>query len=104
MESVTFCLWRESDKGNWQKGSVLIPEGESDGEDYLIGYVHPTIDEHIEWVADYYEQDLNQQGKQLVEMIYAQKTLNQRILSEYGFSDESKRILDELKEMGYPVN
>ncbi|WP_238996674.1 hypothetical protein [Paenibacillus pinistramenti] len=54
-DDVTFCIWRTSNDPKWHKGNVEIPEGESDGSDFLLGCIFDTPEDFAEFAAGYFE-------------------------------------------------
>ncbi len=59
-EDVTFCLWQENGNPVWMCGEwgeldrLDNKEAESGGADFLLGYLHETPDDYIEWASDYF--------------------------------------------------
>ena len=56
-DHVTFCIWRQSEVGSWNKGSVVFNEGEDDGSSWLLSSIKASIEEYVEWGKEYYEED-----------------------------------------------
>lgn len=54
-DDATFCLWREPGDGQWNKGDVTIPPGESDGSGFLLGAIHLSAEAYADWASSYYE-------------------------------------------------
>ncbi|MGL4695430.1 hypothetical protein [Enterococcus larvae] len=101
-EHVTFCFWQEA-REEWKKGATVIPEGADDGEEFLTGYFHTTVMEHSAWIEDYYEIEINQKLQTLIQHVFAQKVIDRGFLFEHGFNERAEKIMEELKEVAYPV-
>ncbi|SFB06269.1 hypothetical protein SAMN05216312_103298 [Cohnella sp. OV330] len=54
-DDVTFCIWRKNSDTNWRKGKVEIPQGESDGSDFLVGCIFHTPEDFVEFAVGYFE-------------------------------------------------
>ena len=58
-EEVTFCLWRDSNEGKFSKGEVDLKD-KDDGSEWLVSSIITNIDGFLEYVEDYYEDDLTE--------------------------------------------
>ncbi|WP_086350603.1 hypothetical protein [Candidatus Enterococcus clewellii] len=101
-EHVTFCIWQTTGD-DWHKEETAIPEGEDDGEEFLMGYFHSTVEAHSDWIKDYYEIELDQSLVLLFRHFFYRKPITQTLLIQHGFGEQKERIFEELEKIGYPV-
>ncbi|WP_321385066.1 hypothetical protein [uncultured Enterococcus sp.] len=101
-EHVTFCFWLEAGS-QWKKGATIIPEGADDGEEFLTGYFHTTVQEHCDWIEGYYERANNQQLQELVQHIFDKKVIDRIFLANNGFEERTEKIIKDLKSIAYPI-
>ncbi len=71
-EDVTFCYWRTTNEGPWQKGPVEL-HGLDDGSDHLLSRIVTSFDEYDAYARDYFEGDYSP------ELAYKIKALFERI-------------------------
>ncbi len=73
-EDVTFCYWRTSDKGPWQKGPVDL-RGLDDGSDYLLSRIVTSFNEYDDYAKDYFEDDYSPALADRVNALFERKKL-----------------------------
>lgn len=70
-EDVTFCLWRDSDSEEWNKGQVVFINDEDDGACWLLCAIKVSPEDYIEWGKDYYEDDFNRISESKIREVFA---------------------------------
>ncbi|MBD3918392.1 hypothetical protein H8B09_06460 [Paenibacillus sp. PR3] len=93
-DDVTFCIWRENSDTFWHKGKVEIPEGGSDGSDFLVGCIFHTPDDFVEFARDYYELSLS---LDVVAQIYDNVPITAEIINILNPDCDAKEVLQELE-------
>ncbi|OMF93521.1 hypothetical protein [Paenibacillus sp. FSL R7-0337] len=93
-EDVTFCIWRKSSDTSWHKGNVEIPEGESDGSDFLLGCIFHTPEDFVEFATDYFELSLS---LEVVAKIYEDLPITEEMIHSLNSSCDVKEVLQELE-------
>ncbi|WP_042166743.1 hypothetical protein [Paenibacillus gorillae] len=95
-DDVTFCIWRESSDTNWHKGKVEVPEGESDGSDFLIGCIFHTPEDFVEFARGYFEVSLS---LDIIAKIYDDLPITAEMIQMLNPDCDVKEVLQELESL-----
>ncbi|GGG60117.1 hypothetical protein [Paenibacillus radicis (ex Gao et al. 2016)] len=95
-DDVTFCIWRETSDTNWHKGKVEVPEGASDGTDFLIGCIFHTPEDFAEFAKGYFELSLS---LDIVAKIYDDAPITAEMIKLLNPDCDVKEVLQELKSL-----
>ncbi|WP_426448363.1 hypothetical protein ACP26L_27970 [Paenibacillus sp. S-38] len=93
-DDVTFCIWRENSDTNWRKGKVEIPEGESDGSDFLVGCIFHTPEDFVEFAEGYFELS---PSVDVVAKIYDDFPITAEMINILNPDCDAKEVLQELE-------
>lgn len=92
-DDVTFCIWRKNSDTNWHKGNVEIPEGKSEGSDFLMGCIFHTPEDFVEFATDYFDCSLS---LEVVAKIYDDLPITEEMIHILNSSCDVKEVLQEL--------
>lgn len=100
-DDVTFCIWQDNNNKQWQKGKVEIPEGCSDGSDYMLSRIF-SAEDYIDWSKDYWgrEEELSIED---VEKIFNHQPITEEMIKKLNADRNIKAAMEELKKINYPV-
>ncbi|MFF2091219.1 hypothetical protein [Paenibacillus sp. NPDC058174] len=95
-DDATFCIWREASDTNWHKGKVEVPEGASDGSDFLIGCIYHTPEDFAEFARGYFELSLS---LDIVAKIYEDVPITAEMIKMLNPDCDVKEVLQELESL-----
>ena len=99
LEETTFCVWRTSESGNWQSGSIQFPGGQDpDGSARLLKLLDSKPQHYQQWAEAYYERSVDLPS---VIHIYEQKPLSNQVVTALNPSLSFEDLASELTEIGY---
>jgi hypothetical protein len=98
---TTFCIWRQYQDADWQRGTVAFPAGtDPDGSADLLSCLDGDPQTYQQWASDYYDHVVDLDA---VAHIYAHRPLIPRILAilnpDLGLED----LAEDIGEIGYPA-
>ena len=101
---MTVCLWApHGAAGSWEHGNVPPPgsPGDESGAARLFSLVSsPDPGQYAEFAADYYETEVDPAA---IAEVYALRPLDQALVSRINPHRLLPEMLEELREIGYPV-
>jgi hypothetical protein len=101
---MTVCLWTASGAaGSWTHGDVLVPGTPDDpsGAGWLFDLVtRPEPGQYVDFAHDYYEVGLDLAA---VVEVYAHRPLDAELVARINPERALADLLEELQEIGYPV-
>ena len=102
VESVTFCIWRESQDNEWRTGSVEPPpsvHADPDGSEFLLQPISSAA-EAQRFLEEYYEVvvDLG-----VVTALFEFTPLTSALLARIGTTRDEKEVLEEASAIDYPI-
>ncbi|GMK38503.1 hypothetical protein PCCS19_15570 [Paenibacillus sp. CCS19] len=95
-DDVTFCIWRDNSDTNWHKGKVEIPEGTSDGSDFLVNGIFQTPEDFVEFARDYYELS---PSLEVVAKIYDDSPITAEMINILNPDRDAEEVLQELESL-----
>lgn len=95
-EDVTFCIWRENSDAAWQKGNVEASE-HVDGSAFLIGAIHQTAEDYVDFANGYFEQEI---PVQQVSEIYEGKAITAETIRILNPERKVEEAMKELESLG----
>lgn len=95
-DDVTFCIWRKNSDSSWHKGKVEIPEGESDGSDFLLSCIFYTPEDFVEFATDYFELA---PSLDVVKEIYDDFPITEEMIHLLNPNCDVKEVLQELNDL-----
>lgn len=96
-EDVTFCIWKENEASNWNKGNVTFKNGEDDGSGFLLGTIYSNSKEFKEWADDYFELELSET---LISDVFNDKPFTDNLILGLNDSCDLNSVKKELRELG----
>ncbi|MCL6604827.1 MAG: hypothetical protein K6T94_18345 [Paenibacillus sp.] len=95
-EDVTFCIWRETKDFVWRMGTVEIPEGEEDGSSFLLGTIHETAEDFVDFAEGYFEMSL---PLDIVKKIYEGAPITTEMIRMLNHDCDADKVLQELESL-----
>ncbi|WP_340512938.1 hypothetical protein [Cohnella sp. 56] len=95
-DDATFCMWRKNGDTNWHQGNVEIPEGASDGSDFLVGCIFQTPENFAEFAAGYFELS---PSLEVVAQIYDGASITEEMIHTLNPDCDVKEVLQELESL-----
>lgn len=101
MGDCTFCIWRERDDEQWQRGPIVFPQGDDpDGSEGLLWMFDGRPETYVDYASEYFEKTLE---VDLVRRIYAHETLSSLLVTGLNAEASWEDILNDAREIHYPV-
>lgn len=99
MMDTTFCIWRTTLDGSWQRGEINFPIGEDpDGSEELLALLDGNPKTYQEWAQDYYERPINLSA---VMYVYTHHPLTQKVVTALNNDLPLVDAEDEARTIGY---
>ncbi|WP_285396383.1 hypothetical protein [Lysinibacillus sp. fls2-241-R2A-57] len=95
-EEVTFCMWREADDTTWKKGDVVIPEGEDDGAEFLLGTIYHDLEDYVEWAKNYYDMPISME---IIQEIFSGIPISEEIIQSLNPERNVDAARKEIKKV-----
>lgn len=96
----TFCIWRLKGDPAWSRGTTTLPPGnDPDGSAGLLALLNGDPGAYVEFVAEYYEQEILRED---VEMVYRHEALSEDLVERLNPGLEMEDLVEDLEQIGYP--
>ncbi|MGE6259953.1 hypothetical protein ACQKCU_19085 [Heyndrickxia sporothermodurans] len=92
-EEVTFCVWRETNDTTWKRGDVVIPEGEDDGSEFLLGTIYQDFEEYVEWARNYHDMPISME---IIQEIFSGIPISEEVIQSLN---PDRNVDEAIKEI-----